>query len=174
MKMELTAITSALAAIGVQKKGGKGKPPGGAPPRGPRKQPPGITAGGAGAGCSRPDALGPQHARYWIKCYNCRQWGQNRRRVHEDTSRVQQAHAGSKVATVWGSERLTVKPKLNSRRVTSTTSTGKGPTTSEEQLVLEKENKCKYNNTNAIIGLLMCTAAWINVKVSPVIAASSM
>jgi hypothetical protein len=40
--------------------------------------------------------------------------------------------------------------------------------------VLEKEEKCKYNNTNAIIGLLMCTAAWINVKVSPVIAASSM
>jgi hypothetical protein len=39
--------------------------------------------------------------------------------------------------------------------------------------VLEKKNKCKYNNTNAIIGLLMCTAAWINVKVSPVIAATS-
>jgi hypothetical protein len=39
--------------------------------------------------------------------------------------------------------------------------------------VLEKEKKCKYNNTNAIIGLLMCTVAWINVKVSPVIAATS-
>jgi hypothetical protein len=33
MKAELAAITSALAAIGA-KKGGKGKPPGGAPPRG--------------------------------------------------------------------------------------------------------------------------------------------
>jgi hypothetical protein len=40
--------------------------------------------------------------------------------------------------------------------------------------VLEKEKRWKYNNTNAIIGLLMCTAAWINVKVSPVIAATSM
>jgi hypothetical protein len=40
--------------------------------------------------------------------------------------------------------------------------------------VLKKENNCKYNNTNAIIGQLMCTAAWINVKVSPVIAAMSM
>jgi hypothetical protein len=40
--------------------------------------------------------------------------------------------------------------------------------------VLDKENKCKYANTNAIIGLLMCTAAWINVKVSPVIAAASI
>jgi hypothetical protein len=40
--------------------------------------------------------------------------------------------------------------------------------------VLDKENKCTYANTNAIIGLLMCTAAWINVKVSPVIAATSM
>jgi hypothetical protein len=40
--------------------------------------------------------------------------------------------------------------------------------------VLDKERKCTYNNTNAIIGLLMCTAAWINVKVSPVIAAMSM
>jgi hypothetical protein len=39
--------------------------------------------------------------------------------------------------------------------------------------VLNKENKCKYANTNAIIGLLMCTAAWINVKVSLVIAAAS-
>jgi hypothetical protein len=43
------------------------------------------------------------------------------------------------------------------------TSTGKGPINRKEQLVLEKEKKCKYNNTNAIIGLLMCTAAWINV-----------
>jgi hypothetical protein len=40
--------------------------------------------------------------------------------------------------------------------------------------VLEKETWCTYNNTNAIIGLLMCTAAWIKVKVSPVIAATSM
>jgi hypothetical protein len=40
--------------------------------------------------------------------------------------------------------------------------------------VLEKEKKCTDNNTNAIIGLLMCTAALINVKVSPVIAATSM
>jgi hypothetical protein len=39
--------------------------------------------------------------------------------------------------------------------------------------VLDKENKCKYSNRNAIIGLLICTAAWINVKVSPVIAAAS-
>jgi hypothetical protein len=40
--------------------------------------------------------------------------------------------------------------------------------------VLDKEKKCTYANTNVIIGLLMCTAAWINVKVSPVIAATSM
>jgi hypothetical protein len=73
MKIELAAITSALASIGVQKKGGKGKPPGGAPTRGPRKPPSGSTAGGAGAGRSTADALGPQHARDWIKCYNCRQ-----------------------------------------------------------------------------------------------------
>jgi hypothetical protein len=39
--------------------------------------------------------------------------------------------------------------------------------------VLEKETRCKYNNTKAFIGQLMCTAAWINVKVSPVIAATS-
>jgi hypothetical protein len=39
--------------------------------------------------------------------------------------------------------------------------------------VLDKENKCKYANTNAIIGLLMCTAGWINVKMLPVIAATS-
>jgi hypothetical protein len=39
--------------------------------------------------------------------------------------------------------------------------------------VFNKETKCKYANTNAIIGLLMCTAACINVKVSPVIAAAS-
>jgi hypothetical protein len=60
-------------------------------------------------------------------------------------------------------------------RTASTTSTGKGkgPPTSKEQLVLHKENKCKYANTNAIIGLLMCTAAWINVKVLSVIAAES-
>jgi hypothetical protein len=71
MKMELAAITSALAAIGVQ------KPPGGAPPRGPRKQPTGSTAGGAGTARSTLDALSPYHARDWIKCYNCRQWGQH-------------------------------------------------------------------------------------------------
>jgi hypothetical protein len=67
MKVELTVITSALASIGVQKKGGKGKPPGGAPPRGPRKQPSGSMAGGTGAERSTADALGPQHARDWIK-----------------------------------------------------------------------------------------------------------
>jgi hypothetical protein len=53
------------------------------------------------------------------------------------------------------------------------TPTGKGPINRKEQLVLEKERKCKYNNKNAIIGLLMCTVAWMNVKVSPVIAATS-
>jgi hypothetical protein len=77
MKMELVAITSALASIGVQKKGGKGKPTGGAPPRGPRKPLSGSMTGGAGAGRSTADALGPQHAPDWIKCYNCRQWGQH-------------------------------------------------------------------------------------------------
>jgi hypothetical protein len=77
MKMELAAITSALAALQVQKNGGKGKPPWGAPPRGPRKQPPGSTAGGAGTGRSTADALGPHHARDWIKGYNCRQWDQH-------------------------------------------------------------------------------------------------
>jgi hypothetical protein len=40
--------------------------------------------------------------------------------------------------------------------------------------VLDKEKKCTYANTKAIICLLMCTAAWINVKVFPVIAATSM
>jgi hypothetical protein len=70
MKMELAAITSALASIRVQKKGGKRKPPGGAPPRGSRKPPSGSTAGGAGAGRSTADALGPQHAHDRIKCYN--------------------------------------------------------------------------------------------------------
>jgi hypothetical protein len=39
--------------------------------------------------------------------------------------------------------------------------------------VLNKERKCKYSNTNAIIGQLMCTVAWINVKVVPVVAAAS-
>jgi hypothetical protein len=73
MKAELAAISSALAAIEA-KKGGKGKPPGGAPPRGPRKQPGGL-AGRTGAGRSTGDAMGPQHARDWIKCYRCRQWG---------------------------------------------------------------------------------------------------
>jgi hypothetical protein len=62
MKMELAAITSTLAAIGVQKKGGKSKPPEGAPPTGPRKQPTGSTAGGAGTGRSTLDALGPIYA----------------------------------------------------------------------------------------------------------------
>jgi hypothetical protein len=77
MKNELAAISSAQAAIGVQKRGEKRKPPGGAPPRGPRKQPTGSTAGGAGAGGSMSDALGPVYARDWIKCYMCRQWGQH-------------------------------------------------------------------------------------------------
>jgi hypothetical protein len=76
MKAELAAIKSTLAAIGV-KKGGKGKPPGGTPPRGPRKPPTGSTAGGADAGRSTADAMGPQHARDGITCYNCRQWGQH-------------------------------------------------------------------------------------------------
>jgi hypothetical protein len=53
-------------------------------------------------------------------------------------------------------------------------STSKGSPTRKEQLALEKEKKCTYYNTNAIIGLLMCTAAWINVKVLPAIAATSM
>jgi hypothetical protein len=75
MKAELAAISSALAAI-TGKKGGKSKPPGGAPPRGPRK-PPGGSAGGAGAGRSTGEAMGPHHARDWIKCYHCRQWGQH-------------------------------------------------------------------------------------------------
>jgi hypothetical protein len=69
IKAELAAITSALAAIGA-KKDWKGKPPGGAPPRGPKKQTGGL-AGGAGAGRSTGDAVGPQHARDWIKCYHC-------------------------------------------------------------------------------------------------------
>jgi hypothetical protein len=73
----LAEIKSALASIGVQKKGGIGKPPGGAPPRGRRKPPLGSTAGGAGSERTTTDALGPQHARDWIKCYNCRQWGQH-------------------------------------------------------------------------------------------------
>jgi hypothetical protein len=77
MKNELAAISSALAAIGVQKKGGKPKPPGGAPPRGPRKQPTGSAAGGAGAGRSTLDALGPIYACDWIKSYMCRQWVQH-------------------------------------------------------------------------------------------------
>jgi hypothetical protein len=76
MKMELAAITSALAAIGVQKKGGKQKPPEGAPLKRPRKQPTGSTAVGAGTARSTSDALGAYHARDWIKCCNCRQWGQ--------------------------------------------------------------------------------------------------
>jgi hypothetical protein len=40
--------------------------------------------------------------------------------------------------------------------------------------VLDKEKKCTYANTKAIIGLLMCTSDWINVKVLLVIAATSM
>jgi hypothetical protein len=77
MKMELSAIMSKLAAIGVQKKGGKPKPQGGAPPRGPRKQPAGSSAGVAGTGRSTSDALGPIYAHDWIKCYMCRQWGKH-------------------------------------------------------------------------------------------------
>jgi hypothetical protein len=75
IKAELAAISSALAAIGA-KQGGKAKPPVGAPPRGSRKPPRG-SAGGAGAGRSTGDAMGPQHARDWIKSYHCRQWGQH-------------------------------------------------------------------------------------------------
>jgi hypothetical protein len=87
MKNEVAAISSALAAIGVQKKGRKPKPPGGAPPRGPRKPPQGSTAGGAGAGRSTSDALGPVYARDWIKCYMCRQWGQH---IAAEFTRTQQ------------------------------------------------------------------------------------
>jgi hypothetical protein len=75
MKAELAAILLALAAIS-GKKGQKAKPPGGAPPRGPRK-PPGGLAGGAGTGRSTGEAMGPQHARDWIKCFHCRQLGQH-------------------------------------------------------------------------------------------------
>jgi hypothetical protein len=56
----------------------------------------------------------------------------------------------------------------------TSTSKDKDHPTSKEQLVLDQENKCTYANRNAIIGLLMCTAAWKIVKVSPVIAATSM
>jgi hypothetical protein len=56
----------------------------------------------------------------------------------------------------------------------TSTGKGKGPPTTKEQLVLDKEKKCTYANTNAIKGLQMCTAAWINVKVSSVIAATSI
>jgi hypothetical protein len=77
MKHELAAILSALAALGVQKKGGKPKPPGGAPSRGPRKPAPGSTAGGAGAGRSTLNVLGQVYSRDLIKCYMCRQWGQH-------------------------------------------------------------------------------------------------
>jgi hypothetical protein len=87
MKHELAAISSALAALGVQKKSGKPKPPGGAPPRGPRKPATGSTAGGAGAGRSTSDALGPVYARDWIKCYTCRQWGQH---IAAECTRTQQ------------------------------------------------------------------------------------
>jgi hypothetical protein len=75
MKNELAAISSALAAIGAQKKGGKPKPPGSALPRGPRKPALGSTAGKADAGRSTSDVLGLVYARDWIKCYLCRQWG---------------------------------------------------------------------------------------------------
>jgi hypothetical protein len=75
MKAELAAISSAVAAIS-GKKGGKPKLPGGAPPRG-RRKPPGGSAGGAAAGRSTGDAMGLHHARYWIKCYHRRQWGQH-------------------------------------------------------------------------------------------------
>jgi hypothetical protein len=65
MKNELAAILSALAAIGVQKKGRKPKPP----------------------GRSTSDALGPVYARDWIKCYMCRQWG---RHIAAECTRTQQ------------------------------------------------------------------------------------
>jgi hypothetical protein len=87
MKHELAAISSALAALGVQKKGGKQKPSGGAPPRGGRKPAPACTAGGAGAGRSISDALGPVYARDCIKCYLCRQWGQH---IAAECTRTQQ------------------------------------------------------------------------------------
>jgi hypothetical protein len=87
MKNELAAISSALAALNVQKKGGKPKPPGGAPPRGPRKPAPGSTAGKAGAGRLTSDALGPVYARDWIKCFMCRQWGQH---IAAECTRTQQ------------------------------------------------------------------------------------
>jgi hypothetical protein len=141
--------------------------------RGPRKQPTGSTAG---AGRSTSDVLGLVYARDWIKCYMCRQWGQH---IAAECTRTQQEcdklTTGAKLPPSGAAKDLLFKPKLNSRLIASTTSTrkGKGPPTSKEQLVLDKENQCKYANTNAIIGLLMCTAAWINVKVSPVIAAAS-
>jgi hypothetical protein len=174
MKNELAAILSALAALGVQKKGGKLKPPGGALPRGPRKPAPGRTAGGAGAGCSTSDTLAPVYARDWIKCYMCRQWGQH---IAAECTRTQQEidnlTPGAKLPPSGPAKDTLYNPNLTAGEVASTTSTGKGLPTSKEQLVLDKENKCKYSNTNAIIGLLMCTAAWINVKVLPVIAAAS-
>jgi hypothetical protein len=106
MKIELAAITSALGAIGVQKKGGKGKPPRGAPSRGPRKPPSGRrgrrrthnrrrTRSSARAGLDKVLQLPPMGA-----AHRCR--------VHEDASGVQQAHGGCKVATVWTSEGLSV------------------------------------------------------------------
>jgi hypothetical protein len=76
MKQELAAISSALAALGVQKKGGKPKPPGGQP-KGPRKPAPSGAADGAGTGRSTSEALGLVYMRDWIKCYLCRQWGQH-------------------------------------------------------------------------------------------------
>jgi hypothetical protein len=87
LKHELATFLLALAALRVQKKGGKPKPPGGAPPRGPRKPAPSGTAGGAGAGRSTSEALGPVYTRDWIKCYMCRQWGQH---IEAECTRTQQ------------------------------------------------------------------------------------
>jgi hypothetical protein len=76
MKQELVAISSALAVLGVQKTGGKPTRPGGQP-RGARKPAPAGAIGGAGAGRSTFEALGPVYMRDWIKCYLCRQRGQH-------------------------------------------------------------------------------------------------
>jgi hypothetical protein len=55
MKQKLAAISSALAALGVQKKGRKPKPHEGQP-KGPRKPAPAGAAGGAGTGRSTSEA----------------------------------------------------------------------------------------------------------------------
>jgi hypothetical protein len=109
MKMELAAIMSALAAIGVQVKGGKREATKGRFTKGAKKAASGqhgrrgrrrtLNGGCAGsASCMGMDKvlqlpiMGPAHCS----------------RVQEDTSGMRQAHTGSKVATVWGNERLAV------------------------------------------------------------------